>query len=240
MSRQRKFGLVPIKVTMLSCYVKSSTTGYVLSLHEKTIDNEQHKHWNDAVSIALTEFASRHWDQGVSGTKIVGLTPDELVARCNAEVNAGAVLVEGYAPFCRHLFLKNTTKTRCGFAPIAEENTALLKSGYVARRDGELPVLERWFEGLVPPTAAYLDVILYDREQLASEAAEGPDDGQIPDCDWGIVSVIGTLSAVEPPMPPITQMRNSLGKGEGGSGVAIDRTAYAKAVEFWENHASVR
>jgi len=41
-------------------------------------------------------------------------------------------------------------------------------------------------------------------------------------------------------MPPITQLRNALGVAEGGSGVPVDRVAYARAVEFWEKHAPIR
>jgi hypothetical protein len=192
------------------------------------------------LTIAMTNFARRNWDPDKSGTRMVGITPDELVARCNQAVAAGAELVAGYAPFCKHLFLENDTPTLAAFAPISEANRQLLRSGYEARREGELAVLTRWFEGLEAPRAKWLDVILYSRAQLIAEAADGPDKDDLPDADWGIVSIIGTLEAAEPPMPPITQMRNSLGRGEGGSGVAIDREAYAKAVAFWESHASVR
>ena len=192
------------------------------------------------MKITITNFARRHWDEAASGTRIIGLTPDELVTRCNEALRTGAELIPGYAPFCRHLFLANTTPTLCAFAPITKDNELLLKSGYVARREGELAVLERWFEGLIPPQANYLDVILYDHAQLVAEAAEGPDKDDLPDCDWGIVSIIATLTPTEPPMPPITQMRNSLGRVEGGSGVTIDRQAYAKAVEFWQQHAAIR
>ncbi len=192
------------------------------------------------MKIALTQFAMRQWDDSDGRAKIVGLPPDKLVALCNDAVGAGASLVEGYAPFCRHLFLENPSPTRCSFALITEGNRRLLRSGYLARREGELAVLERWFEGLEAPRANYLDVILYSKQQLDAEAAEGPDPEDTPDCDWGIVSVIGTLEPSEPPMPPITQMRNSLGREEGGSGVPIDRETYRRAVEFWDLHASVR
>jgi hypothetical protein len=40
-------------------------------------------------------------------------------------------------------------------------------------------------------------------------------------------------------MTPITMMRNSLGKEEGGSGVPMDREAYRAAADFWEKHASI-
>lgn len=187
--------------------------------------------------IAMTDFALKNWDPEKAGTRITGITPDELALRANAQ---GGPLVDGYAPFCKHLFLRNTTDTRCGFAPITETNRHLLRSGYVARRAGERAVLERWFEGLEAPRANWLDVILYSHDQLQAEARDYPDDRPVPDCDWGIVSIIGTLDPAEPPMPPITQMRNALGRAEGGSGVPLDAAAYDKAVAFWEAHAAVR
>lgn len=186
--------------------------------------------------IAITDFALRNWQDGAS-TKIQGLTPDELVGLCNA---AEAALVDGYAPFCKHLFLRNVSDTRAAFAAITDANRAFLKSGYLARREGERAVLERWFEGLEAPKAAWLDVILYSHDQLVAEARDYGEEQPVPDCDWGIVSIIGVLEPSEPPMPPITQMRNALGREEGGSGVPLDPDTYDKAVEFWEHHAPVR
>ena len=189
------------------------------------------------MKIAITDFALRNWDPAASGTLVEGITPEELVARCNAQ---GGSLVDGYAPFCKHLFVANDTPTRCGFAPITDANRAQLRSGYRARREGELAVLERWFEGIEAPRAGWLDVILYSHAQLVAEAADYPDEQAVPDCDWGIVSIIGVLQPQEPPMPPITQLRNALGREEGGSGAPIDRAAYARAVAFWDAHAAVR
>ena len=187
--------------------------------------------------IAMTDFALRNWEPRASGTRVVGLSPGELVARCNA---AGSPLVDGYAPFCKHLFLQNDTPTRCAFAPITEDNRRLLRSGYAKRREGEMAVLERWFEDVEAPVARFLDVILYSHTQLLAEAADYAEKDAVPDCDWGIVSIIGTLEPVEPPMPPITQWRNALGRAEGGSGVPVDRAKYEAAVAFWDGHAVVK
>jgi hypothetical protein len=186
--------------------------------------------------IAITDFALRNWQEGAS-TRILGLTPESLVALCNG---SDTEFIDGYAPFCKHLFLENTSDTRAAFAPITDENRPFLRSGYLARREGERAVLERWFEGIEAPRAAWLDVILYSHEQLLAEAHDYPEEQPVPDCDWGIVSIIGTLAPEEPPMPPITQMRNALGRAEGGSGVPIDIEAYDRAVAFWEAHAAVR
>ena len=190
--------------------------------------------------IAMTDFARKKWDESAGAARITGITPEDLARRCNEAVAAGATLVPGYAPFCTHLFLENDTPTRCGFAPVTPETAPFLRSGYRARREGELAVLERWFEGLEAPSALWLDVILYSHAQLVAEAAEYDPPEPVPDCDWGVVGIIPTLAPEEPPMPPITQMRNALGRGEGGSGVPIDRAAYDRAVAFWERHAAIR
>ena len=190
--------------------------------------------------IAITDFALRNWEPSASGTRIEGLSPEALAARCNAAVANGQELVPGYAPFCTHLFLPNDTPTRAGFAPITPGNEKRLRCGYRGRREGERAVLERWFEGVEAPVAKWLDVILYSHAQLVAEAADYPESGPVPPCDWGIVSIIGTLEPREPPMPPITQMRNALGRAEGGSGEPIDPVKYDEAVAFWERHAAIR
>jgi len=48
------------------------------------------------------------------------------------------------------------------------------------------------------------------------------------------------LKLAEIPMAPITMLRNALGVDEGGSGVPIDRDAYAASVAFWDAHANWR
>lgn len=185
--------------------------------------------------FAITDFALRNWEDGAS-TRVLGISPEALVAQCEAE---GGPLVDGYAPFCKHLFLKNDSETRAAFAPITDTNRGALRSGYVTRREGELAVLERWFEGIEAPRAEWLDMILYSHQQLVEEAKDFPEEQNVPDCEWGIVSIIGVLEASEPPMPPITQMRNALGRDQGGSGVALDAETYANAAEFWDRHAPV-
>ena len=190
--------------------------------------------------IAITSFALRNWEAGRSGTTMLGISPADLAAQCNEALKEGSELIAGYAPFCRHLFLVNTSQTRCGFAAIADDNRHLLLCAYRSRRDGELAVLERWFEGLEAPKASYLDVILYHRSQLLKEADAFPKEQTVPDCEWGIVSIIGTLEAREPPIPPITQMRNALGPAQGGSGIPIDPEKYTAAVSFWQNYAAIK
>lgn len=57
----------------------------------------------------------------------------------------GSVLADGYAPFCKHVFVPNEWGCTVGALEILENNRHLLLSGYTRRRPEELPVLTRWF-----------------------------------------------------------------------------------------------
>jgi len=50
---------------------------------------------------------------------------------------------DGYAPFCKHIFVENFVGARVGAAKITSENEHLLRSGYSKRRLEELAVLTR-------------------------------------------------------------------------------------------------
>ena len=150
-------------------------------------------------------------------------------------------LVDGYAPFCKHFFVKNFigSHIKTPIVAITSDNQNLLKSGYEARTPEELPVLVRWFENVDTPSAEYLDIILYSAEQIVKEnAAMGKERTQTE--PWGIVSIKPQNSTNELPMQPITMLRNALGKEEGGSGVSLERSKYNESVAFWKAHAPVR
>jgi len=183
-------------------------------------------------------------------------------ALANGDPTGG--LVDGYAPFCKHVFLPNPI-TRgpglpVGACPINDRTAPLLRSGYRSRRPEELPVLSRWFvradleaAGLLPANATTLDVILYHRDQLEKERealpAEDREAAALPEHGpggpgsapppWGIISIKAQAEDYETPMQPITAMRNALGREEGGSGVPIDRAAYAAAAAYWDKHAVI-
>jgi hypothetical protein len=64
----------------------------------------------------------------------------------NARYNP-SLLVDGYAPFCKHLFLINDfTTARVSVLPITNSNMQCLRSRYEARTEQELPVLTRYFD----------------------------------------------------------------------------------------------
>lgn len=184
------------------------------------------------MSIVLTDFARpRLFPREPRRNTIQDTTPEAFERHLNSV--PPLQVLEGYAPFCRlHVHL-NWTSTRCLAVPITEANRHRLRSDYEARTDAELPVLVRWFEGIEPPVANYLIPILYSREQLAKE-------GTPIAADWGVVGCMYTMEPEETPMAPITMLRNALGVAEGGSGVPIDRAAYARSVAFWRSHANWR
>jgi hypothetical protein len=184
------------------------------------------------MSIILTEFARRRlFPREPRRNTIQDITPEQFERHLNE--HAPLAVLDGYAPFCKLHVHRNWTSTRLIAVPITEANRHLLRSAYEARTKDELPVLVRWFEGIEPPVADYLLPILYDRAQLAKE-------GTAIDGDWGVVGCMYTATPEEIPMAPITMMRNALGVAEGGSGVPIDRAAYARSVAFWSTHANWR
>lgn len=184
------------------------------------------------MSIVLTPFAlTRLFPRSGRRNAIQGCSPEDFERHANEQ--APLKVLAGYAPFCQLHVHENWTSTRCLTVAITPENRHLLRSGYEARSRDELPVLTRWFEGVEPEIASYLVLILYSREQLEKE-------GEIIDADWGIVGCLATAAPEEIPMAPITMMRNALGVEEGGSGVAMDRAAYQRSAEFWEQNANWR
>ena len=184
------------------------------------------------MAIVLTRFATtRLFPREPRRNTIQDTTPEQFEQHLNTV--PPVTVLDGYAPFCKLHVHRNWTSTRCLTVPITEANRHRLRSDYEARSCDELPVLVRWFEGIEPPVADYLIVILYSREQLARE-------GTPISAEWGVVGCLYTAEPVETPMAPITLMRNALGVEEGGSGVPLDRDAYRRSVEFWRTHANWR
>lgn len=218
--------------------------------------------------IKLTNFSLRHFDKKFGGTKIMDIVPEEFEKTVNekclglGESSTMTKLMDGYAPFCKLIAIPNFTKARIGTMKIDMANYQYLRSGYSSRTPDELPVFSRWFELPLPaPVADYLVVVVYSREQLEEEhndqqkkkreefELKNPGVNYAPehfefkddqDVKWGIVAILAQSHSNEEPMAPITMFRNALGRSEGGSGVPINREAYAKSVEFWSEHAIVK
>lgn len=122
--------------------------------------------------IAMDEFAMRQFsDPNYAGTKISVSKEkfmDEVLKlyekrKCiQDEFKDAPVLVDGYAPFCKHIFMPNFMEdVRDGAVEIRPDNEHLLRTKYEARREDELPVLMRYFprDKVNPPESEYLDLI---------------------------------------------------------------------------------
>ena len=196
--------------------------------------------------LVLDPFVLRQFDDpDYTGTRFE-YDKAAFEAKINGFYTSGEYpLADGYAPFCKHIFVPNFVgeSIRVPYLEITPENESKLRSGYDARREDELAVLVRWFpedSAPEPAVADFLDVILYSREQIRKEAAAMGREDEPTDAPWGIISLKAQSVDYELPMQPITMMRNALGADEGGSGVGLDRDAYAKSVAFWSKYAPIK
>ncbi|EFC48182.1 predicted protein [Naegleria gruberi] len=198
----------------------------------------------------IDSFAVRQFQQGYKGGTQIPISVQSFEEQINKIWSSGDYqLKDGYAPFCKHLFVPNFAGCKQSFLEITKDNEHLLRTEYQQRKESELPVLCRYFPyDLVKDQikdSKYLDIILYSKEQILkeSEAMQEVSDyekrPEITDCEWGIISVKSQDVDYELPMTPITMMRNALGKEEGGSGVPLERTKYMDSVEFWKNYATI-
>lgn len=195
-------------------------------------------------TIAMTTFAQRQWRDQFPGTKIIGITAEELTAKATefaSSLLGQYDLAKGQTDSVIHLFLENETATRCEYAPISTENKNLLNSEYIQPTFRHIPLLERWFEGCEAPVAKYLDVVLYSRsrmEEMYSETSLAHPD--IPNADWSIVSISGELYRKTHPKNPEKLLHNHLNNDLGGNGEPLDITEYTEAVSFWNDHAMIK
>lgn len=200
-------------------------------------------------TLAIDPFCFRQFAENESSKDYKGTifnVPMEEFTKIANERYDESLLKDGYAPFCKHVFLVNDfTDARVNVLPITDENESMLRCKYEARNEKELPVLSRHFpRELVAadekdlPVGKYLDLILYSREQINKEnAAMGNDSNS--DAPWGIVSIKCQDVDFELPMQPITAMRNALGADQGGSGIPLEREKYMEAYNYWKDHAVV-
>ena len=151
-----------------------------------------------AMKFLLDDFCLRQFDKEKAGLSFINMDKDVLVAEIQKayDTDDEVKLVDGYAPFCKHIFVKNFTDSVPSFIKITSENEKFMDSGYEARRSNELPVLSRWFELSKMPQdslkkADYLDIILYSKDQCVAESkATGTGDAkENVEYDYGIVSV---------------------------------------------------
>ena len=201
------------------------------------------------LKFVLDEFAGRQFDKVKAGLSFINFDKTQFAAKVQEAYDSDDTvqLVDGYAPFCKHIFIQNFTDAIPSFIKITNENAQYLKSGYVARTEKELAVLDRWFDLAAMPEgtvqqANILNIILYSKDQIQkeNEAMGSVSANAEVDYDFGIISIKAQDVIRQFPMQPITAMRNCLGKEYGGSGVPLDVEKYNESVAFWQEHATLK
>ena len=149
----------------------------------------------------LDPFAERQFDDpNYKGARILS-SKSEFTDKVNAYyVEGGKPMADGYAPFCKHVFVPNFVGLPVQAVEISslpEQVKSRIEFGYIRRTPKELAVLATWLPDTAMdkvPEAKMLDIILYSREQIVAErVAQGDDKAQVeeelPEVDWGIISI---------------------------------------------------
>jgi len=134
------------------------------------------------LSIVFNDFALRQF-QAAAGYLQIHYDTEEFTKKVRAFYDEDrSRLKDGYAPFCKHLFIENFTDAPACTAPINAQTEPLLRCAYESRRPEELKVLTQWLPRESLPhefltKAKFLDIILYSKEQIGKEdAAMGKED----------------------------------------------------------------
>lgn len=228
------------------------------------MENTQNTEKKEVIgTIGYDPFVLRQFKPEFAGTNLSKIDQGKLLDLINVKYQEflntkedakekPAILLNSEWDFCKYLVFSNPAAEIK--SQVAEINLAIypyIRTAYSSRTPEELPVLSRWAElppGFAQPTANFIVVILYSREQLMSEYDKKPTpEGQeklpfyLPESvQYGIVSIMGTTTPEADPLIPVTMMRNALGQEEGGNGAKINRESYMKSVKFWETHVMIK
>ena len=127
--------------------------------------------------LILDQFSFRSFDKARTNNYI-NMDKEEFLKNVNELYKSESMLVDGYAPFCKHLFVPNFVKgLKSCHIQITPETEKLIISKYDSRQKNELPVLIRYIDlnsvdKTKIPDAKYLDLILYSKDQIISEMGE--------------------------------------------------------------------
>lgn len=204
--------------------------------------------------IGLTDFVKRQWKSDFAGTKMSSVSNQDFIETVNLYSkehvyhlsNDHAKIIHKSHPeweFCKYLIFSNPYKEiRSGAIPLSLEHYPFIRTGYSKRTDSELSFLSRWLElppGFKPNSAEALCIVLYSNAQLEKEHYANDITKNTPftlAADYGIVAILGLPSFEISPPPPITILRNALGKEYGGNGQPLNNQEYLDSVKYWDQY----
>ena len=147
-------------------------------------------------------------------------TISEFETIINARYNP-SLLVDGYAPFCKHLFLINDfTNARVSVIPITNSNMHCLRSRYEARTEQELPVLTRYFD-----RKALVLQMQQQEEEMTTNVANDDVDEKISDDDTLIFPVAKYLDLILYSREQIIKENIAMGKADVAGADQEEETA---------------
>ena len=94
--------------------------------------------------LVMDPFSMKQFDTTKKTPHAIDFDTQEFEDKINAGYDP-VNLKDGYAPFCKHLFVENFTTAISPYVEITEGNKHLVQCDYEARTEKELPVLMRWF-----------------------------------------------------------------------------------------------
>ena len=172
-------------------------------------------------SFCYRQFAekSNSSSDGYAGVVFTN-TISEFETIINARYNP-SLLVDGYAPFCKHLFLINDfTNARVSVLPITNSNMHCLRSRYEARTEQELPVLTRYFD-----RKALVLQMQQQEEEMTTNVANDDVDEKISDDDTLIFPVAKYLDLILYSREQINKENIAMGKADVAGADKEEETA---------------
>jgi hypothetical protein len=146
-------------------------------------------------------------------------TITEFETIINARYNP-SLLVDGYAPFCKHLFLINDfTNAHVSVLPITNSNMQCLRSRYEARTEQELPVLTRYFDRKA------LVLQKQQEEEITNTNVANDDVDEISDDDTTIFPVAKYLDLILYSREQIIKENIAMGKADVAGADQEEETA---------------
>ena len=113
----------------------SATTGAAAMAMYGFATRDAHTEPGARKTFCMDPFGARQFD--LTNTKVscnINYNPEKFTAIVEESYEKKPVLVDGYAPFCKHLFVPNFVGAKVGYMEITPENEHKLKTAYEARK----------------------------------------------------------------------------------------------------------
>ena len=77
-------------------------------------------------TFVVDPFCARQFDEASKKTPFISMSIEDFEAKVNEMAGVEPTLHDGYAPFCKHLFVENFVGATVNVLPITPENEGLV------------------------------------------------------------------------------------------------------------------